>query len=175
MDQLPPLKAPELRGEVVLVHFWTYTCIKRMRMLPYVRAWSEKYAKDGLVLIRLRASEFSFEPDLANVRRHTRRLKVEYRAAFDNDQAIWRGVRNHFTSSIRRDRSATATSAVTRNNLSRSRERRTASVRCRARSNDRAMAILQSYANLYRAMAGGWGQDAEAGVPNSVPTVPRDR
>ena len=64
-----PLSAADLRGKVVLIDFWTYTCINWLRTLPYVRAWAEKYKAQGLVVIGVRTPEFSFEKDLNNVRR----------------------------------------------------------------------------------------------------------
>src|SRR6266480_4912057 len=68
----PPLTTAGLRGRVVLVDFWTYTCINWLRTLPYVRAWAEKYQEHGVVVIGVHAPEFSFEHDLENVRRAAR-------------------------------------------------------------------------------------------------------
>ena len=92
----PPLTASDLRGHVVLVDFWTYTCINWLRTLPYVRAWAEKYRKNGLVVIGVHTPEFSFEHDLENVRRAARDMRVEYPIAIDNDYAIWDAFDNHY-------------------------------------------------------------------------------
>ena len=92
----PPLSAAGLRGKVVLVDFWTYTCINWLRTLPYVRAWAEKYRKNGLVVIGVHTPEFSFEHDLENVRRAARDMRVEYPIAIDNDYAIWDAFDNHY-------------------------------------------------------------------------------
>src|SRR5437870_10846248 len=89
----PPLTVEELRGKVVAVDFWTYTCINWLRTLPYVRAWSEKYRDAGLVVIGVHTPEFGFEHDLDNVRRAAKEMRVNYPVAVDNDHGIWRGVR----------------------------------------------------------------------------------
>ena len=91
-----PLSEDGLRGKVVLIDVWTYTCINWLRTLPYVRAWSEKYRGDGLVVISVHAPEFAFEHDLDNVRRMARELKVAYPVAVDNSFAIWRAFRNRY-------------------------------------------------------------------------------
>ena len=91
-----PLTAPGLRGEVVLVDFWTYTCINWLRQLPYVRAWAEKYKDHGLVVIGVHTPEFPFEHDIENVRRSAAQLRVDYPIAVDNEYAIWRGFRNQY-------------------------------------------------------------------------------
>ena len=85
----PPLTAAGLRGRVVLVDFWTYTCINWLRTLPYVRAWAEKYQDHGLVVIGVHTPEFDVERDLDNVRRAAKDLRVDYPVAIDNDYAIW--------------------------------------------------------------------------------------
>ena len=90
----PPLTAPDLRGKVVLIDFWTYTCINWLRQLPYVRAWAEKYKDQGLVVIGVHAPEFPFERNLDNVRRAVRDMRLTYPIAVDNDFAIWRAFRN---------------------------------------------------------------------------------
>jgi thiol-disulfide isomerase/thioredoxin len=90
-----PLSAAELRGKVVLVDFWTYTCINWLRSLPYVRAWAERYTQHGFVVIGVHAPEFAFEKDLENVRRAAKDLAVGYPLAIDNDHAIWRAFGNH--------------------------------------------------------------------------------
>jgi thiol-disulfide isomerase/thioredoxin len=92
----PPLAAAGLRGKVVLIDFWTYTCINWLRTLPYVRAWAAKYEDQGLVVIGVHAPEFGFEKDLDNVREAARDLKVGYPIAIDNDHAIWRAFKNEY-------------------------------------------------------------------------------
>ena len=92
----PPLTAESLRGKVVLVDFWTYSCINCLRSLPYVRAWAEKYREAGLVVIGVHAPEFAFEKDQGNVARAVRELKVGYPVAIDNDYALWRAFDNHY-------------------------------------------------------------------------------
>jgi thiol-disulfide isomerase/thioredoxin len=92
----PPLTAEALRGKVVLVQFWTYTCINWLRTLPYVRAWAEKYKDQGLVVIGVHSPEFGFEKDPDNVRRATRDMKVDYPVATDNDFAVWRAFDNQY-------------------------------------------------------------------------------
>jgi thiol-disulfide isomerase/thioredoxin len=92
----PPLPAAGLRGKVVLIDFWTYTCINWLRTLPYVRAWAEKYKDQGVVVIGVHAPEFPFEHDIENVRRAAKDMRVEYPIAIDNDFAIWRAFTNHY-------------------------------------------------------------------------------
>ncbi|MDX5516435.1 cytochrome c biogenesis protein DipZ [Stenotrophomonas sp. RG-453] len=92
----PPLDAPPLRGKVVLVDFWTYSCINCLRAMPYVREWAERYRDHGLVVIGVHAPEFAFERNLANVQRAVKDLKVTYPVAIDNDFAIWRGFNNKY-------------------------------------------------------------------------------
>lgn len=92
----PPLTAADLRGHVVVVDFWTYTCVNWLRTLPYVRAWAERYRDRGLVMISVHAPEFPFEHDLENVRHAARDLRITYPIAIDNDFAIWRGFANHY-------------------------------------------------------------------------------
>ncbi|WEK00892.1 MAG: cytochrome c biogenesis protein DipZ [Candidatus Sphingomonas phytovorans] len=92
----PPLTREELRGKVVLVDFWTYSCINCLRTLPYVRAWAEKYKPQGLVVIGVHAPEFAFEKDPANVRAAVRDLGIGYPVALDNDRAIWRAFSNRY-------------------------------------------------------------------------------
>ena len=91
-----PLTAAGLRGKVVLVEFWTYTCINWMRQLPYVRAWAEKYKDKGLVVIGVHTPEFPFEKDVDNVRRAAKDLRVDYPIAIDSDAAIWRAFSNQY-------------------------------------------------------------------------------
>ena len=92
----PPLKAAELRGKVVLIDFWTYTCINWLRTAPYVRAWAAKYKDQGLVVIGVHSAEFGFEKDLANVERAVRDLPVGYPVAVDSNHAVWRAFRNQY-------------------------------------------------------------------------------
>ena len=92
----PQLTASDLRGKVVLIDFWTYTCINWLRTLPYVRAWREKYRDQGLVVIGVHAPEFSFEKNLSNVRSAVKDLRVDYPVAVDNDHVIWRAFRNNY-------------------------------------------------------------------------------
>jgi thiol-disulfide isomerase/thioredoxin len=91
-----PLTAAGLRGKVVLVEFWTYTCINWLRQLPYVRAWAEKYKDAGLVVIGVHTPEFAFEKDLDNVRRASMDMRVTYPVAVDSDGVIWRAFRNEY-------------------------------------------------------------------------------
>jgi cytochrome c biogenesis protein CcdA/thiol-disulfide isomerase/thioredoxin len=92
----PPLSPAALRGKVVLVDFWTYSCINCLRSLPYVRAWAEKYKDKGLVVIGVHTPEFAFEKDPANVRQAVSDLGVRYPVALDNDHAIWRAFDNRY-------------------------------------------------------------------------------
>jgi cytochrome c biogenesis protein CcdA/thiol-disulfide isomerase/thioredoxin len=92
----PPLDGPALRGKVVLVDFWTYSCINCLRALPYVRDWAERYRDHGLVVIGVHAPEFAFERNLGNVQRAVKDLQVTYPVAIDNDFAIWRGFNNRY-------------------------------------------------------------------------------
>jgi cytochrome c biogenesis protein CcdA/thiol-disulfide isomerase/thioredoxin len=92
----PPLTAQSLRGKVVLVDFWTYSCINCLRTIPYVRAWADKYKSQGLVVIGVHAPEFAFEKDIDNVRRAIDELKIDYPVAIDNDYAIWNGFNNEY-------------------------------------------------------------------------------
>lgn len=92
----PPLTNEELLGKVVLVDFWTYSCINCLRALPYVRAWSEKYRDHGLVVIGVHAPEFAFERDPGNVRRAVRDLEIGYPVVLDNRYAIWRAFSNRY-------------------------------------------------------------------------------
>jgi len=92
----PPLTAADLRGKVVLVNFWTLTCINWLRQLPYLRAWAEKYQDHGLVVIGVHTPEFDVEHDLDNVRRAAKDLRVDYPVAVDNDYAIWNAFGNRY-------------------------------------------------------------------------------
>jgi thiol-disulfide isomerase/thioredoxin len=91
-----PLTPEELRGKVVLVDFWTYTCINWLRTLPYIRAWAEKYRDHGLVVIGVHTPEFPFEHDLENVRRAVKEMRVTYPVAVDNKYAVWEAFSNHY-------------------------------------------------------------------------------
>jgi len=91
-----PLTAEALRGRVVLVDFWTYSCVNWLRTLPYVRAWDQKYRDRGLTVVGAHAPEFGFEHDLDNVRRAARELGVGYPIVIDNDFTIWRSFDNHY-------------------------------------------------------------------------------
>ena len=91
-----PLTAPALRGKVVLIDFWTYTCINWLRQLPYVRAWSEKYRHQGLVVIGVHAPEFPFEKNISNVRSAVKEMRIAYPVAVDNEHAIWRAFKNQY-------------------------------------------------------------------------------
>ncbi|MGB3382532.1 MAG: cytochrome c biogenesis protein DipZ [Rhodanobacter sp.] len=92
----PPLTTESLRGKVVLVDFWTYSCINCIRSLPYVRGWADKYKDHGLVVIGVHAPEFAFEKDPANVAKAVKDLGVDYPVALDNDYAIWKGFDNQY-------------------------------------------------------------------------------
>ncbi|MDZ7862870.1 cytochrome c biogenesis protein DipZ [Acidovorax sp.] len=89
-----PLTAQSLAGKVVLVDFWTYSCINCLRTLPYVRAWAEKYRDAGLVVVGVHSPEFAFEKSPANVRRAVMDLEIDFAVAQDNDFAIWRAFDN---------------------------------------------------------------------------------
>jgi hypothetical protein len=92
----PPLTAADLRGHVVLINFWTYTCINWLRSLAYLRAWAEKYKDQGLLVIGVHTPEFDFEHDPDNVRRAVKDLRVDYPVAIDSDHAIWHAFNNHY-------------------------------------------------------------------------------
>jgi thiol-disulfide isomerase/thioredoxin len=92
------LTAADLRGpgKVVLVNFWTYTCINWLRQLPHVRGWSGKYKDMGLVVVGVHTPEFSFEHDLENVRRAVEAMRIAYPVVIDNDYAVWNAFANHY-------------------------------------------------------------------------------
>jgi thiol-disulfide isomerase/thioredoxin len=92
----PPLTAAGLRGKVVLVSFWTYTCINWLRSQPYLRAWAVKYRERGLVVIGVHSPEFGFEKNLDNVRWAAPALRVSYPVAVDSDHAIWNAFQNQY-------------------------------------------------------------------------------
>src|SRR5262245_31529134 len=91
-----PLSAKALRGKVVLIDFWTYTCINSLRPLPYIRAWADKYKQAGLVVVGVHTPEFSFEKERANVETAVRGLKVEFPVAIDSDYQIWNAFANQY-------------------------------------------------------------------------------
>jgi thiol-disulfide isomerase/thioredoxin len=92
----PPLAAADLQGKIVLVDFWTYTCINWLRTLAYVRAWAEKYQDQGLVLVGVHTPEFPFERDVGNVREAVKAMAVGYPVALDSEYAIWEAFANRF-------------------------------------------------------------------------------
>ena len=92
----PPLTREQLKGKVVLIDFWTYSCINCIRSVPYVRAWAERYRKDGLVVIGVHSPEFAFEKDPANVRKAVADFGISYPVALDNNLAIWRAFDNRY-------------------------------------------------------------------------------
>ena len=92
----PPLDAQALKGKVVLVDFWTYSCINCLRTLPYVKAWAEKYRDQGLVVIGVHAPEFAFERDVGNVTQAMKDLGITYPVAIDNNYKIWRAFNNQY-------------------------------------------------------------------------------
>ncbi len=92
----PPLTSEALRGKVVLVDFWTYSCINCLRTLPYLKAWNEKYHDQGLVIIGVHAPEFAFEKDRRNVEQAVADLGVTYPVAMDNQYAIWNAFKNEY-------------------------------------------------------------------------------
>jgi thiol-disulfide isomerase/thioredoxin len=91
-----PLTRSELDGHVVLVNFWTWTCINWLRQEPYVRAWSQAYRDDGLIVIGIHTPEFSFEHDIEGVRRAIRKRGIEYPVAVDNDYVVWTAFANRY-------------------------------------------------------------------------------
>jgi len=91
-----PLTTEELKGKVVLVDFWTYSCINCLRAIPYVRAWAEKYRDHGLVMIGVHAPEFAFERNVDNVKKAIATLGISYPVAIDNDYKIWRAFENEY-------------------------------------------------------------------------------
>jgi thiol-disulfide isomerase/thioredoxin len=95
-----PLTPEGLRGRVVLVDFWTYTCVNWLRTLPFVRAWAAKYRDDGLMVIGVHTPEFGFERDIDNVVAQSRAVGVEYPIAVDSDYGVWRAFANHYWPAI---------------------------------------------------------------------------
>jgi cytochrome c biogenesis protein CcdA/thiol-disulfide isomerase/thioredoxin len=92
----PPLTIEGLKGKVVVIDFWTYSCINCLRSIPYVKAWAEKYKDHGLVVIGVHTPEFAFERNINNVRAAVSDLKIEYPVAIDNDYKIWRSFDNKY-------------------------------------------------------------------------------
>jgi thiol-disulfide isomerase/thioredoxin len=91
-----PLTPGGLRGRLVAVDFWTYTCVNWLRTLPYVRAWAEKYRDRGLTVIGVHTPEFPFEKDLDNIRREVKAMRVDYPIAVDSDYGVWQAFDNHY-------------------------------------------------------------------------------
>jgi cytochrome c biogenesis protein CcdA/thiol-disulfide isomerase/thioredoxin len=91
-----PLNLPELRGKVVLVDFWTYSCINCLRTLPYLKAWDARYRSKGLVILGVHTPEFAFEHDLGNVRSAVKRLGIRYPVALDNAYGTWKAYGNNY-------------------------------------------------------------------------------
>jgi thiol-disulfide isomerase/thioredoxin len=91
-----PLTDGELQGKVVLIEFWTYTCINWRRQLPYVRAWADKYEDHGLVVVGVHSPEFSFEKNTDNILWAVKDMRVDYPIAVDSEHAIWRGFHNEY-------------------------------------------------------------------------------
>jgi thiol-disulfide isomerase/thioredoxin len=92
----PPLTIEGLKGKVVVIDFWTYSCINCLRSIPYVKAWAEKYKDHGLVVIGVHTPEFAFERNINNVRAAVSDLKIEYPVAIDNEYKIWRSFDNRY-------------------------------------------------------------------------------
>jgi thiol-disulfide isomerase/thioredoxin len=90
-----PLTTRSLRGRLVLVNFWTFSCINSIRVLPYLRAWAAKYKNQGLVVIGAQAPEFEFEKSVENVRWAVKDRMIDYPIAIDNDLAVWRAINNN--------------------------------------------------------------------------------
>jgi cytochrome c biogenesis protein CcdA/thiol-disulfide isomerase/thioredoxin len=91
-----PLSTDALRGKVVVVNFWTYSCINCLRTLPYLKTWAQRYGDDGLVVVGVHTPEFGFERDTGNVKRALANLNIRYPVAIDNDYAIWRAFGNQY-------------------------------------------------------------------------------
>src|SRR6267143_7215 len=91
-----PLGPTELRGHVVLVDFWTLTCINWLRTEPYVREWSQAYRDDGLIVIGVHTPEFSFEHEIGLIRLATKEREIDYPVVVDNDYEVWSAFDNHY-------------------------------------------------------------------------------
>jgi thiol-disulfide isomerase/thioredoxin len=96
----PPLSTADLQGKVVLVDFWTYTCINWLRTLAYLRAWAEKYQDQGLVMVGVHTPEFPFEREVDNVRQAVQDMAIRYPVAIDSEYAIWQAFANRFWPAI---------------------------------------------------------------------------
>lgn len=96
----PPLSSEMLRGKVVLVEFWTYSCSNCLNVLPYIKAWNEKYRAQGLLVIGVHTPEFPFEKDKGNVERAIRDLGITYPVVMDNQYEIWNAYRNQYWPAI---------------------------------------------------------------------------
>ena len=92
----PPLTSKDLKGHVVVIDFWTYSCINCLRSIPYVGAWDQSYRKDGLIVIGVHAPEFAFEHDRANVAKAIKDLGITYPVVMDNDWKLWRALKNNY-------------------------------------------------------------------------------
>jgi cytochrome c biogenesis protein CcdA/thiol-disulfide isomerase/thioredoxin len=92
----PPLTREQLKGKVVVIDFWTYSCINCLRSIPYVKAWDERYRKDGLVVIGVHAPEFAFEREPANVARAIQQLGIKYPVVLDNGYVLWSALQNNY-------------------------------------------------------------------------------
>src|SRR5271156_1113946 len=91
-----PLNSKSLRGKVVLVNFWTYSCINSLRELPYMKAWAAKYKDAGLVVLGVHAPEFGYEKDPVNVKNAVSDLKIAYSVPIDSNHSIWQAFRNEY-------------------------------------------------------------------------------
>jgi len=91
-----PLKASDLKDKVVVYDFWTYSCVNCVRTLPYLEAWHERYAKDGLVIVGVHSPEFEFEKNHRNIAAAVKKLGVTYPVVFDDDMAIWSAFNNQY-------------------------------------------------------------------------------
>ncbi len=92
----PPLSIEQLHGKVVLIDFWTYSCINCIRTLPYLKKWYDDYRKDGLVIIGVHTPEFEFEKKPENVKEAVKRFGIQYPVVLDNDYKIWNNFKNHY-------------------------------------------------------------------------------
>src|SRR3989338_8304440 len=90
------LTMEDLKGKVVLVDFWTYTCINCLRTLPYIKEWHEKYAKHGLVIVGIHTPEFEFEKDIRNVKDAVKRHKIKHPIALDSNYEMFKAYNNHY-------------------------------------------------------------------------------
>lgn len=92
----PPLTLSQLKGKVVLIDFWTYSCINCIRTLPYIKSWNDRYRDQGLVIVGVHTPEFAFEKELSNVKMAVERFQITYPVALDNDYKTWQSYRNHY-------------------------------------------------------------------------------